>query len=312
MQKSKIKKTDPEITRRALNLHRAIKGAGKEAEKEILSLIKLLDIEFSNVGTKRFATLSKGVLELLENKLVTLENLIAQRAVDIANANSPVSVTASTIKGLSKTHVGPNGTLREMVKTSHKSFVKRFSNEMSRLNAEGLGTREIRNAIIGSRKNKFNDGLMGEYIRGSNVMMRTATTMANEAANDTARRSEREIIGYVWVSVLDEGTTLTCADLNGREFYYADNGHKPLPPQHVGCRSTTEPIYRGEPIPEVQNINTFLKENPDQAREMLGATRYNLWKDGNLRIDRFNDRNFTPLTLDKLQQKNAVAFKRIK
>ena len=44
---------------------------------------------------------------------------------------------------------------------------------------------------------------------------------------------------------------------------------------------------------------------------MLGATRYKLVTDGKLKIDRFTDRHFTPLTIEQLKEKNAVAFKRI-
>jgi len=276
------------------------------------TILKLINLEFVRREGQRFAFLQKGIVELLDHELLTLENLIAQRAIDVANANTSEKVSKSKIKKLAKEKVGPAGTVKQMLGTGRRNIVQRVSNEMAHLNGEGFGTQEIRRAIIGTKNQGFSNGILGPQVNGSAVMQRTATTMVNEVASDSERRGKRNVVGYIYVSVLDEGTTLTCADLNGREFYYADGGSHPLPPQHVGCRSTTEDIVKGEPVPEVQGINDFLKGNPEEAREMLGATRYKLWSEGNLRVDRFNDRNFTPLTLDELKQKNAVAFRRAK
>jgi hypothetical protein len=156
----------------------------------------------------------------------------------------------------------------------------------------------------------YSDGVMGRVIKGNETLMRTAAVMADESANDMARRKNSDAIGYVWVSVLDGNTTLTCAALNGRKYYYADGGIHPLPPQHAGCRSSTEAITKSGGVPEVTSITDFIKNNPAEARDMLGTTRYKLVTDGKLRIDRFTDRHFTPLTVEQLREKNAVAFKR--
>ena len=42
----------------------------------------------------------------------------------------------------------------------------------------------------------------------------------------------------------------------------------------------------------------------------MGATRYNLFTDGKLKIDRFTDAQFEPIRLDVLKKQNAVGFSR--
>lgn len=310
MTKPVLSKADQKLIK-ALNLHRTIKGSSQAAADLMMAMVKAAGVEFVKLEGKRFLVLKSGVIDLLENNLASLENLIYQKAVDIADANTTAKMAPTKIKKLLTERVGPAGTVDDMLKASTSNIVRRVSNEMSRLNAEGYLRSDIRQAIIGTAQAGYEDGILGSAIRGSEALMRTAAVMADETAQDAERRQDKKAVGYVWVSVLDGGTTLTCADLNGREFFYADSGYQPLPPQHIGCRSTTETIYDGEDVPKVTSVYEFIKNNPDEARDMLGATRYQLVTDGKLRIDRFTDRHFSPLTVEQLREKNAVAFKRI-
>jgi len=296
---------------RILNLHRTIKGASVAASDLTSALIKAIGIEFAKRQDQRFVYMSAGVLQLLENGFLDLENLMFQKAIDIANANSPDVISASVIKDLMKDRIGPMGTVKGMLQSNNQNIFKRVANEMGRLNAEDYGTDVIRNAIIGAPQQGYSNGVLGRSIKGNETLMRTAAVMADESANDAARRKDRNSIGYIWVSVLDGHTTITCAALNGRKYYYADSGIKPLPPQHGGCRSSTEAITKSDGIPEVASLDGFIKNNPTEARDMLGKTRYELYTTGKLKIERFTDRHFTPLTVDQLREKNAVAFKRI-
>jgi SPP1 gp7 family putative phage head morphogenesis protein len=299
-----------DVTRRHINLNRTIKGGAIDVKRQAVDLVKLVGVEFAKREGQRFLTMSTGVTDLLETGLGTLESLIRQNAIDIADANTPRRMTKTKIKELLREHVAPAGTLNEMTAASSNTIIKRVSNTMARMNAESYSSRDIRNAIIGTVQANYTDGVLGSLVNGSEVMSRTASLMATQAAEDADRRADRQVIGYIWVSVLDAGTTITCADLNGREFYYKDSGIQPLPPQHIGCRSTTEPISSDGEVPQVASIKDFFKENPEDAREMVGATRYKLITEGRLRVDRLTDSSFTPMNLDKLREKNAVAFKR--
>lgn len=294
-----------------LNFHRTLKGESLEVQNEAIALLKAMGVEFAMRDGQRFVHVQNGVLELLNNGLVSLENLIYQKAINIADANTPDIMTVSKIKGLLGEKVGPMGSVKEMVKRSNSNLFFRVANEMSRLNADGYDSSVIRKAIIGTAKNEYSDGVLGGLIRGSDVMVKTAGVLSNEVAQDSLRRSSKKTIGYVWVSVLDGNTTLGCAALNGKRYYYADSGIHPLPPRHAGCRSSTESIEKGKDVPTVTSISDFIKANPKEAREMLGKNRYKLVTDGRLKIDRFVDRHFESLTLDELRVKNAVAFKRI-
>lgn len=294
-----------------LNLHRTINGASKAAADLTVALIKLVGIEFVKRQDQRFVYMSAGVLELLNHGFLDLENMMYQKAIDIANANSPDVISAKAIKEMMADRIGPMGTVKGMLQSNNQNIFKRVANEMGRLNAEGHGTDVIRNAIIGTPSQGYSNGVLGRSIKGNETLMRTAAVMADESANDAARRKDRNTTGYIWVSVLDGHTTITCAALNGRKYYYADSGIKPLPPQHGGCRSSTEAITKSDGIPEVASLDKFIKNNPTEAREMLGKTRYDLYVDGKLKIERFTDRHFTPLTVEQLREKNAVAFERL-
>jgi len=294
-----------------LNLHRTLSGSAKSIQDLAVVLVKTIGLEMARREAQRFTYMSAGVIELLGSGMADLESLIFQKAVDIANANTGVKLTAPIIRGLMAEHIGPVGTATGMMKSSRLNMIARVSNTMARLNAEGYSRSDIRNAIIGSQSQGYKNGVLGSFVNGSHATMRTVGAMASEVASDSERRKNRDVTGYIWVSVLDGNTTLTCASLNGKKYYYDSSGAKPLPPQHVGCRSTTEPITKSSGIPVVASIGDFIKRNPAEAREMLGATRYKLVTDGKLKIDRFTDRHFTPLTIEQLKEKNAVAFKRI-
>jgi len=57
-------------------------------------------------------------------------------------------------------------------------------------------------------------------------------------------------------------------------------------------------------------VNDWIKNNPDEARESMGATRYQLYTDGKMKIDRYTDAKFEPLTLKDLKRQNEIAFKK--
>ena len=73
----------------------------------------------------------------------------------------------------------------------------------------------------------------------------TNTILQHVAAQTNFNTAKTVFDRYLWVSVLDDGTTLICRDRNGNVYVY---GKGPLPPAHVGCRSSTIPFDGTGPV----------------------------------------------------------------
>ena len=101
-----------------LNLHRTLSGSAKSIQDLAVVLVKTIGLEMARREDQRFTYMSAGVIELLGSGMADLESLIFQKAVDIANANTGVKLTAPIIRGLMAEHIGPVGTATGMMKSS--------------------------------------------------------------------------------------------------------------------------------------------------------------------------------------------------
>ena len=154
---------------------------------------------------------------------------------------------------------------------------------------------------------------------------------ATSIASDTVFQQNKRILdGYKWVSVLDARTSDTCQYLSERVWYF-DNPDKStlpgpiLPPAHYNCRSSTTPIVKEiidmpqsiinaqtvsiiaaglvltGAIPKRTSYKQWLERQPASIqKEVLGPVRYDLWKNGNINIDRFYSRDARYYTLEEL------------
>ena len=233
--------------------------------------------------------------------------------------------------------------------TALKSNQDKIIKRMVDLSKEKLGRGASASQTVSELKEE------SEAVRSSaEVTARTVMNGAEEIALEKARRSDPDVIGYQWVSVLDNRTTIGCIQLNDQKFYYNRSGYKPLPPRHFSCRSTTIPIYKDNPEGEdietmaewieeqetkqiwkldedgtklygwecdgLKNVKYLPKsEKPPKGcspalggefRMALGETRYKLYKDGKLKIQRFTDLNGDELTLEELKRRSGYAWKR--
>lgn len=199
--------------------------------------------------------------------------------------------------------------LKKAIAEFNEQFWKGFKNTPIKASRENQ-VNEIE--VVGKQAQKSLDGI--QSTNATDVNSRTASNAAIEKAKDTKRRADKTIIGYLWVSVLDSKTSTTCMDLHGKRFYYNRTGPKLLPGLHENCRSTTVPIFKDQPLPEIESFVEWAKkpENQDDLREAMGETRYALFTKGKLKIYRFNDAFYKPLTLKQLRKQNEIGFKRIK
>lgn len=197
--------------------------------------------------------------------------------------------------------------------------------------AQGQTTDEIVRRIRGTKAAGFSDGILaGTTKRDASAVVRTAIQQVSNQAQQAVYAGNTDIVeGYEWVSTLDMRTSTQCRSLDGRVFQL---GKGPVPPLHVSCRSTTIPKLKGIDLNEGATRASkgaaggkqvaadltyydWLKRQPASFQDdALGKERAQLFRKGGLTADEFArlnlDKNFQPLTLEQMRQKNPAAFAR--
>lgn len=229
-----------------------------------------------------------------------------------------------------------NGQLLDgFVKSWGMAEVDRVNDTVRKAWSEGWTVDRLTTAINGTKKLNYSDGIIGAPGTSAAVARRNARAVARTAVqhvSSAARMATWDenadfITGYRFVATLDSRTTQVCRTLDG-QLFELDAG--PVPPVHVGCRSTTvaevdpsldfldEGATRSSEngyVPANQTYYDWLKEQPaDFQDEAIGKTRAKLFRDGGLSVDDFAalnlNRNFQPLTLAEMQKLEPLAFER--
>ncbi len=134
---------------------------------------------------------------------------------------------------------------------------------------------------------------------GLKALIRTANTHIASAVTEESYKQNSDLVEeYEWRSVLDSRTTPVCASRDGQRY---EVGKGPLPPAHIGCRSTTTPVLKDFPPPERKTYPDWLKGQPASVQdEVLGPTRGRLFREGKFKVRDFVDRKGKTLTLKEL------------
>lgn len=176
--------------------------------------------------------------------------------------------------------------------------------------AEGEGTEQIIRRLVGTRTNAFGDGAYTVTRRRAEMVVRTSVNHVSNAAHyETIRENPDLFPQYAWLSILDNRTTPICRQRAGK-VYRAGKG--PVPPAHPSCRSTIVAVDPGDedetPVP---TYSEWMDRQPAAVqKDVLGPTRYRLWKKGGLELDRFTNRRGDQITLEGLKKRDADAFRR--
>lgn len=193
---------------------------------------------------------------------------------------------------------------------------------------QGWTNQDMVQAIRGTKAANYEDGLMPGLERDADVVVRTAVQhVANTARNATWVQNADVIQWVRVVATLDAHTTQQCRSLDGQRFRL---GEQPQFPIHYGCRTTTvvevaeefawmdEGATRASmdgPVKANQTYYEWLGGQPASFQDdALGQQRAQLFRDGGLSASEFArlnlGRNFQPLTLDEMRQKEPRAFER--
>lgn len=144
-------------------------------------------------------------------------------------------------------------------------------------------------SISGTRPAMYRDGLLSRTSNNARAVI--GTTLQHIRAINAEAVGSMLYDEYEWCSVIDNATTDICLSRDGNRYRY---GKGPIPPAHVGCRSTTVPVING-----VAGLSeTFQKWAERQGfalnRSMFGRDRPGTHFDGS-----------PPLTLDEYAAKKG-------
>lgn len=213
---------------------------------------------------------------------------------------------------------------------------QRIEGEIKLGYANGLPTNTIVQRIVGTRTNKFTDGIADVDRRSAVTLVRTSTNhYANEARKQVYKDNKRVVIGHRWVSTLDKRTSNICRDRDGDVYIYADDKPVYYPPAHANCRSSTSPVVKGyntdnpngkrsskggklvdgelkqdpKQVSATQAYYDWLKNQPAQFQDdVLGKTKGKIFRNSGVSVDKFKtlmiDRMNKPMTIDQMAAKD--------
>ncbi|MFG0356533.1 hypothetical protein [Pseudomonas sp. zbq_11] len=194
---------------------------------------------------------------------------------------------------------------------------------------EGRTTPEIVRQIMGTKAEKYADGILQKPRREVEAVVRSAVSSTAEAASDKAFEANSDIISHVeWLSTLDNRTSTTCR-IRDRLPYtlgtYQPIGHK-VPwlagpgRIHFCCRSTKLPIFKSAlalgisdaatrasmdgQVPHQTTYAQWLARQPAARQdEILGPERGKLLRQDKLKLQDFYNDKGKFLTLDELRER---------
>lgn len=127
--------------------------------------------------------------------------------------------------------------------------------------ANGSTPNETVNEIVGTgNKQGFTGQLQRVAVQAAAV---SATAIQHITGMVSAGVASSLMSSYLWVSVIDSGTSEICMDRNNQVFEY---GNGPLPPAHIRCRSHTSPLTGSEGF-DGPNFVDWTAEQPHEFLE---------------------------------------------
>lgn len=256
---------------------RRIKRLLEEADRDLVEHLrrKLARIVGSPDGVARLEELLKDIRAMREAIMATLredaqEELLALARLE-ADWEHSIMTTAIPIEVVLAT--APLGRLNAVVNS--RPFQGRFLREwfaslqaqereglkqalrMGVTNGETLD--DIVRRVVGTRANKYTDGILSTTRRGAEAVMRTAITHVSNAARGEVWDANADIIYALrWTATLDGRTSAVCRARDGDLAMMGDNPLPPgaqalnpreaRPPAHVNCRSVMVAVFSPEGI----------------------------------------------------------------
>ena len=314
-----------------------------QAEAEIVEQMKKMDTGSGSWSMKRIQKLLaalrginveayEALTAALDTDLKELAGYEGEFQAAMMTASAPVQLdivtpTAAQLKAAVDARPFQGRFLKDWYEQLTAAQQARLSGAIQMGFVEGETIDQMVRRIRGTKALQYKDGIMEVSRRGAEALVRTAVNhTANEARTEVYKQNDSVIKGVQWVATLDGRTTLICASRDGT-VYPVDSG--PRPPAHMSCRSSTAPVLKSwkemginlAEAPEgtrasldgqVAASTTYDKwlrgRSAEEQEDLLGVAKAKLFRDGELTLDKFVDRNGAEYTLDQLRKRESAAF----
>jgi SPP1 gp7 family putative phage head morphogenesis protein len=285
-------------------------SVNREAQQELQRVMDLIIVEImnDNLTTGRLRWLEAlfeqvsliangGAQELVPREGEWSANMLTAAGVDDVQPLPPAALLAAY-----------NNTPMELVSGDNTESLT--PNQMTRRYDSAQATAVMNIVRDGQLTGKTNSEIVSEVQllgrnKSRNDTEALVRTLTNQAANESRKQTfiENGIENEEYTSVLDGRTTITCASLSGNIYPV---GQGPYPPRHYRCRSLRIAII-GSVEPNVGTYENWLKRQPKSVQnEVLGPERAELFRSGELTVDKFTDDRGVVYTIEELEQINDI------
>lgn len=181
----------------------------------------------------------------------------------------------------------------------------------------GEGTREIAARILPPR-DATEPAVSRQARAEARAVVRTSLTTVQNHAAQAAYSQSGVSEEYQYLSARDARVTPICRALDGKRFRY-DDPKKKVPPQHIGCRSTTTPVVDwaalgiappagwGKPLGFTSYADWLRAEPQSVQNRILGPSRAALFRESRVTLEQLVADDGRQIPLAKLREQLAAA-----
>lgn len=291
-------------------------------QKLLESAREINDAVFKEIDNKLTAELKDVAEYEVQHQTAVISTALAG-AVDLQR------VSAQQVYSAAMAQPFQGRLLRGWFSTLAEDQMKAISDAIAIGYTENETISQIVQRIRGTKALNFKDGVLSIKKRNAEAIVRTAINHVSSFSRNQLFKANDDVIkGVKWVATLDSRTTVICASRDGK-VYPVDSG--PRPPAHINCRSSTVPVLKSwremglnidelpegtrssldGQIPAETTYQEWLKNKPVEFQnEVLGKTKAQLFRKGDLPLDRFVNRQGYEYTIEQLRARDAEAFKK--
>lgn len=305
---------------------RRIKKILSAADKEVERLLR--DIErMPGPNTKAFQTLTtrvvkirrkalaevRSILVLELHQLVDFENNFELRALrSVLEKVNDVDIGILRKKALStpfQTSPGQMSNMDGWMDAFERADIRRVEDALL---AAAQTKRKANALLIGTRGNRFKDGLLRRTHTNADALIRTAFTHVSATVRGSIWAANHTTRLLRWTAILDRKTCPICISLHGR-YTTADGSPLPAryaslaltpstlqPPLHGNCRCALVPVLDAA-NDEAPTANEWLRGLPaNEQNQLLGVGRAKLFRSGKIDAESLTNQTGREIPLAEL------------
>ena len=164
---------------------------------------------------------------------------------------------------------------------------------------------QIMRSVFGTRKSKYNDGVLqttrndvNNRNRDSGIIRNIVRGIASTASDLVWSENTSKVKYLLYVAILDSRTSEIC---RGRAYKKYLIGTQPAIPAHRNCRSHYEP-WTGRNVKYKSYSQFFASQNKDFQKFILGESKYKQYKRGDFEVNRFVNEGRKMLTMKDIYE----------